>query len=293
MPMIPRFALARPRSLDDAFAAFDAAGGDAAWYAGGTELLQVLKMGLAQFGTLVDVKGLPGLDAIEALPDGGVRIGGAVTHRAIERSPVVAAAIPALADLETHLANVRVRNQGTIGGNLAFAEPHSDPATLLLACDGRVVLQGRAGVRSLAIDDFVLGPLYTAREADELLTAVEIPGRGAGTGRAYAKFKFFERPAVSVAVRVTVEAGVIAAARVVVGSLAEVPTVVEAAGAALAGAPSAGPDLEAALATAGAAVATLDAEDDLNGSADYKRHLAGVLVRRTVPAAISEATAHA
>ena len=82
-------------------------------------------MGLAQFGTLIDLKGIPELRESTVMADGTLRIGGGVTHREIERSAVVAAHLPALADLEGHLANVRVRNQGTIGGNLAFAEPHS------------------------------------------------------------------------------------------------------------------------------------------------------------------------
>ena len=133
--MVPRFSLVRPARLPDALAAFAAADGDAAYYAGGTELLQVMKMGFAQFGTLIDLKGLAELRGIEERPDGSLRIGAGVTHREIERSPVVGQRLPGLARLEQHVANVRVRNAGTIGGNLAFAEPHSDPATFLLACD--------------------------------------------------------------------------------------------------------------------------------------------------------------
>lgn len=291
--MIPRFALARPRSLPDALAAYAATDGDAAWIAGGTELLQVMKMGFAQFGTLVDLKGLPELRGIEVEGDGTLRIGAGVTHREIERSDLVARELPGLVELEHHLANVRVRNAGTIGGNLAFAEPHSDPATFLLACGATVGLAGPGGSRTLTIDEFVLGPLFTAREPDEILVAVRVPARRPGEGRAYEKMKFFERPAASVGVRLRVAGGAIAEAVVAVGSVTEVPMLHAGAAAALTGAPADPAQAGDALGAAAAALADLDASADLNGSADYKRHLAGVLLRRATAAALREASADA
>ncbi|HEX5827450.1 MAG TPA: FAD binding domain-containing protein [Candidatus Limnocylindrales bacterium] len=291
--MIPRFSLARPSSLAEAFAAHAATDGEGAYVAGGTELLQVMKMGLAQFATLIDIKGLPELRGISVEADGSLRIGAGVTHREIERSPLVQQHLPALASLEAHLANVRVRNQGTLGGNLAFAEPHSDPATFLLACDARVELAGPGGSRLLAIDELVLGPLYTSREADELLVAIHVPAAGPGGGRGYEKAKFFERPAVAVGVQLRVADGAVADARVAVGSITEVPMLVPAAAAALAGAGSEAAVAEAARAGAAAAFADLDAVDDLNGAADYKRHLAGVLLQRAAVAAYREASKHA
>lgn len=291
--MIPRFSLARPRSLPEAFAAYEAAGGDAAWYAGGTELLQVMKMGFAQIGTLVDLKGLPELKGIGIEADGTLRIGAASTHREIERSEIVQRELPGLALLETRVANVRVRNQGTLGGNLAFAEPHSDPSTFLLACGATIELQGPGGTRTLTVDEFVLGPLYTAREPDEIMVAVRVPGRRRGEGRAYDKFAFFERPAASVAVRVRVERGAVAEAVVAVGSLTEVPTLVPDAAAALVGGPADAAALAPHLERARAALAPLEAVADLNGSVDYKRHLAGVLLARATAAALREGTADA
>lgn len=290
--MIPRFSLARPRSLAEAFDAFAATGGEGAWVAGGTELLQVMKMGLAQFATLVDLKGIAELRGISVDDAGWLRIGGTTTHREIERSPLVQERLPGLAELEQHLANARVRNTGTLGGNLAFAEPHSDPATFLLACEAEVELAGPAGSRRLTIGDFVLGPLFTAREADEVLAAIHVPPRNPGEGRGYAKMKFFERPAASVAVRLSVADGRVAAATVAAGSLTEIPVLVHDAAAPLVGAATDDEAFEAALAPAAAAMAGLDAVADLNGSADYKRHLAGVLLRRAARSALAEA-AHA
>ncbi|HUQ78460.1 MAG TPA: FAD binding domain-containing protein [Patescibacteria group bacterium] len=291
--MIPRFSLIRPRSLTEAFSAFAGTNGEGAWIAGGTELLQVMKMGLAQFATLVDVKAIPELHGIELDEDGGLVIGAGATHRLIERSAAVRATVPGLAALEAQVANVRVRNTGTLGGNLAFAEPHSDPATFLVACDATLRLAGPDGEREMGVGEFILGPLFTAREADELLLSVRIPAAGPGVGRAYAKFAFFERPAASVAVQLAVREGVIAGCTIVVGSLSEVPTVVEAAGAALAGAEARAEAIEDRLPTARDAFADLDIVADLNGSADYKRHLAGVLLGRAAERALTEALARA
>lgn len=293
--MIPRFALARPTSMAEAMDAFDAADGDAAWYAGGTELLQVMKMGLARYGTLIDLKRLPELQGISTTPDGALVIGGAVTHREIERSEVAARELPALVALEGHIANVRVRNQGTLGGNLCFAEPHSDPATFLLAAGARVRLQGRTGTRELTIDQLVTGPLETARAEDELLTAIVVPAPVKGEGRGYEKAKFRERPAVSVGVTVRIANGTIQDATVSLGSMVDFPMLVPGAAQALAGAPAdpASGAFNEALARARAHFEPLDAIGDLDGSPDYKRHLAGVMLGRAARAALSEAAARA
>ncbi len=291
--MIPRFSLARPSTLSEAFAAHAAAGGDAAYLAGGTELLQVMKMGFAQFGTLIDLKGIEELRGIEILPDGRLRIGAATTHRTLERSPVVHARVPALARLEGRLANVRVRNTGTIGGNLAFAEPHSDPATFLLACGATVELVGPNGRRELGIGEFVLGPLFTAREPDEVVVAVNVPAAAPRSGRAYEKIAFFERPAASVGVALTVTDGAVGGATVAIGSMTEVPALVEAAAAAFDGVEANESTLDAAGRRAAEAFGELDVIADLNGSADYKRHLAGVLLGRAARSALVEALARA
>ena len=291
--MIPRFALARPRSLPDAFASFDAAGGDAAWLAGGTELLQVMKMGLAQFGTLIDIKAIPELRGLERTSDGALRIGALSTHRELERSELVAKDLPGLAALESRVANVRVRNTGTIGGNLAFAEPHSDPATFLLACDATVRLVGPQGERRLGIAEFVQGPLFTAREPDELLADISVPARAPATGRAYDKIAFFERPAASVAVRLAVHDGAVADAAVAVGSLTEVPLLVPAAASAFRGVEARPEALAEPVRAALDSFAELDVIKDLNGSPDYKRHLAGILLGRAAGGALTEALAHA
>jgi carbon-monoxide dehydrogenase medium subunit len=291
--MVPRFSLVRPDSLEAAFGAFADRDGDAAWYAGGTELLQVMKMGLAPVSTLIDLKGVPTLAGITIDSGGALRIGATVTHREIERSPRVASVLPGIVRLERHLANIRVRNTGTLGGNLAFAEPHSDPATFLLACGATVELTGPPGTRTVGIGEFVLGPFLTAREPAEVLVAIDVPARRSGEGRAYAKIAFFERPAASVGVRLRVVGGVVDEAAVAVGSLTEMPMLVDDASGALVGAEATAPGLGEALGAAREALGAVDAEPDHNGSADYKRHLAGVLLARATRDALEEALADA
>lgn len=291
--MIPRFRFFRPTTLADAFSAFAGTGGDAAWIAGGTELLQVMKMGLAQIGTLIDVKRLPELHGIRVDESGALIIGAGTTHRSIERSSIVREHTLGLSALESDVANIRVRNTGTIGGNLAFAEPHSDPATFLLACGATIRLAGPRGRRELAIGDFILGPLYTAREEDELLLSVRIPPAAAGEGRTYAKFAFFERPAASIAVTLAVRDGAIRDATVAVGSLTEVPTIVPGAAALLEGAEAESGALAARIGRTVDVFDDLDIVADHNGSADYKRHLAGVLLGQAADRALTEGAARA
>src|SRR5213592_4323125 len=175
--MLRPFALHRPGTVEEACALLARFGEDAAPYAGGTELQLLMKLGVLRPRHLVDVKRLPGFDAIT---DGGpLTLGAAVTHRTVERSPLVSDRAPLVAAVARHVANVRVRNVGTVGGNLAFADPHSDLATLFLTLDSTVELVSRRGRRELPLAEFVRGPWETARAADELLTSVTIaPGVG-------------------------------------------------------------------------------------------------------------------
>jgi carbon-monoxide dehydrogenase medium subunit len=266
-------------------------GDDAVVYAGGTELLLLMKMGFAAYGHLVDVKPIRELSGID-VHDGALRIAAGVTHREIERSPIVAAGWPQLVAMERGVANIRVRSTGTLGGNLAFADPHSDPATFLLAADAQVIL-GRGEVRRrLPLTDFVLGPYTTALEPAELLVAVEVPALAAGAGMAHLRFAFHERPAVTVSCLVEVVDRQIGRASVAVGSVGVSAVRVPEAAALLAGMDVATLD-PTVLASAGRVAA--DASEpvaDSNGSAAYKRHLVEVLVGRAVRQAVIDAQRH-
>ena len=285
--MLGVFDIHRASSVAEASALLAERGPDAAIYAGGTELLALMKDRLLEPALLVDIKHVPRLGGI-ALDPGGrlLRVGALARHREIERSPLVRARLPEFAAMEAQVANVRVRWAGTIGGNLCFAEPHSDPATLLLGLDATLTLASAQGSRTIPVGDFFVGFLSTAREPEELLTAIEVPLPQPGTGVAYERFKTHERPSASVAARLSVAGGVISEPRLAVGSVGERPVRIAAAEEMLAGnAPS--PDLFAAAAEL--VRDGVEPTEDLFESTDYKRHLARTLALRALERAAAAA----
>lgn len=246
-------------------------------YAGGTELLLAMKHDLLRYEHLVDVKTIPSLNKIER-SNGSLLIGSTATHRAIERASVVRASLPVLAEMETNVANVRVRASGTLGGNLCFAEPHSDPATLLLALGAKAHVRGKAGTRSLTIDKLITGAYETSLAADELLTAIEIPIPAKPQRVAYLKFQLKERPTLGLALVLDIAGDNIEKATAVVGSVSASPARSDACDGLLVGAKA---QVEKQLRDAAEALTNAaDPVDDLEGSAEYKRHLIGVFLRR-------------
>ena len=267
-------------------------GDDAVVYAGGTELFLIMKLGFAAYGHLVDVKPIAELNRLEVV-DGTLRIGAAVTHRTIERSPLVAAGWPGLAKMERGVANIRVRNVGTLGGNLAFADPHSDPATFLLAADARVELGLGDERRSLPIDEFILGPYETALQPHEIVVAIELPAGPSGAGMAHLRFAFHERPAATVSCLIRVVDGRVAETRIAVGSVGVKPVRVPIGEALLIGADAANIDPATLDAAGRAAAEAADPVTDANGSPEYKRDLVRVLVGRCVRTAVEPLLAQA
>ena len=154
---LPAFRLHQPRKADEALELLSRYGEEAQIYMGGTELLLLMKRGLARPGHLIDCKRLPELKGLDLQDDNEWVIGAATTHRQIELSADVANHLPELAALERTLANVRVRNAGTLGGNLCFAEPHSDPATLLMALEASVEIISPAGRRHMPLESRRVG----------------------------------------------------------------------------------------------------------------------------------------
>ncbi len=284
MMPLRKFTMHQPKTVGEASEMLVAFGDRGRLYAGGTELLLAMKHDLLRYEHLVDIKTVAGLDKIE-LHDGALVIGAAATHRAIERSELVKRNLPVLAEMESRVANVRVRASGTLGGNLCFAEPHSDPATLLLALGAKARVQSKAGSKSLPMDKLITGAYETALSADELLTGVEIPLPAKTQRAAYVKFQLKERPTLGLALVLDVDGENIRKATAVVGSVSAVPTQSDKANALLAGARSQAEKQlgDAALALADAAAPI----DDLEGSAEYKRHLIGVFLRRAFARALS------
>lgn len=281
---LPPFDLHRPRSIDETHDLFERYGEDAAVVCGGTELLLLLKLGFAAYGHLVDVKGIVELGGIRE-ENGTLVIGSTVTHREIERSPLVLERLPALAAMERDVGNIRVRNVGTLGGNLCFSDPHSDPATFLLALDAEVEHDGGR----MPLSEFLVGPYETVLRPGQLLRAVRIPIPAPGTGVAHRKLSFHERPAATVAAAVQVESGTVTGARITVGSVGARPVRAAAAADALVGRPTT--DTPALAEAAALAAEASDAVEDANGSVGYKQQLVCVLVERCVKAAVGEARA--
>jgi carbon-monoxide dehydrogenase medium subunit len=285
------FQLHEPTTVEEASRLLEEYGDEAALYAGGTELLLVMKLGFASFAHLVDVKGIAELGGIAA-NGRTLRIGASATHLEIERSPAVRERWPALAEMERQVANLRVRGTGTLGGNLCFSDPHSDPATFLLAVEAGVILRrGRGEPRRVAIGEFVLGPYRTALAHDELLTGIEVPAPPEGAAIVHRKLAFHERPTATVTCLVRLESGRIAEARIAVGSVGPVAVRVPEAEALLAGSERSEALRDALRAAGEAASAAVGAVDDAGGSAEYKRQLVRVLVERTLHEALERASA--
>jgi carbon-monoxide dehydrogenase medium subunit len=286
--MLDRFAIHQPQSATEASEMLAHFGPDAAVYAGGTELLIVMKERLAHFPHLVDIKRIPGLNEIRYDPERReLVIGATARHRDLERAPLVRERYPALAALEAAVANVRVRSAGTIGGNLCFAEPHSDPATLLTALDARLTLAAASGTREIPMEDFITGLLETARRHEEILTTITVPEPGTRVGVAYESFKLHERPTAAVAAVVTTDNGTISDARVVAGSVGDRPQRLPHTESFLTGQPVS----DTVEKTAGDVIRheVVTVADAFESDA-YKRQLAQVVGRRAIAAAIQRAT---
>lgn len=286
MTALPPFELHRVGTVSEATATLAELGDEAVLYAGGTELLLLMKLGLASYRHLVDVKPIAELQGISVTGEGVLQVGGGVRHRAIERSPIVTAGWPVLAEMERCVANIRVRTVGTLGGNLAFADPHSDPATFLLAADAVVVLGRGEERRTIPIADLVLGPYETALRPGELVVRVEVPPVPAGAGMAHVRFAFHERPAATVSVLARVAGGEIGEARVAIGSVGLQPVRATEAERLLVGLRADDLDPAVLRAAGEAAASASEPDDDANGSADYKANLVAVLVGRALRQAV-------
>jgi carbon-monoxide dehydrogenase medium subunit len=260
-------------------------GDSAKVYAGGTELLLAMKEGLVDYERLINVKNLKGLNEVNAA-NGTTKIGALCTHRQLECSAALKEKLPSLVTLEQNVANVRVRQAGTIGGNLCFAEPHADPGTLLIALGATLVAEKSSAKREISAADFFVDAYETSLAPDEVLTEIRIPTPAANARSVYLKFGYLERPSVGVAVAFNLSGDSVSDVKVAVGCAGPAPRRVEEAAALLEGKSLA--EAQRNLAQAGA-IAGRAAEpiSDLHGSQDYKEHIVGVLLKRAFQSAIS------
>jgi len=283
--MLRRFRLEEPESVAEASELLARLGESAKVYAGGTELLLAMKEGLIQYERLINVKKLKGLSEVAAL-DGMIKIGALCTHHELEKSSLVQQKLPSLHKLEQNVANVRVRQSGTLGGNLCFAEPHADPGTLLMALGAKLVAEKSSGTREIAAEDFFVDAYETSLQADELLTEIRISDLTDHSRSAYLKFGYLERPSVGVALAFNLNGGGLSEVKIAVGCAGPAPRRVPEAEALLNG--KGREEAERNLAQAGAVAGKASqAITDLHGSQDYKEHIVGVLLKRAFQSAVS------
>lgn len=287
--MLPsRFEYHRPDTLDEALGLLAELGDDAKVLAGGQSLIPLLKLRLAAPAHLIDVNRIDGLAGITEA-DGQVRIGALTRHHDLETSDVLRRAAPTVASAAPMIADPLVRNMGTIGGSLAHADPAGDLGSVMLSLGASVIARSAGGEREIAIGDFLVDTFTTALEPNELVTEVRIP-TAAHTGGTYLKLerRVGDFATVGVAVTVTMSNGSIGRAGIGLTGVGLKNLQATDAEAALAGAQP-GDD---AFAEAGRLAAeTSSPVSDVRGSADYKRHVVDVYVRRGLASAVEAARA--
>ena len=283
------FDLTEPRTLQEACAIL-ATGDDAKPVAGGTALLAIIKQGLLLPKSLVNLKKIHDASAITFDPGTGLRVGALATINEIEVSPLVRRYYPVLAETCHAVANIRIRNMATIGGNLAHADYQSDPPTVLVALDASIDLIGPSGSRRMKLPEFQLGSYETALTPGELISAVTIPPVPQGMTGHYIKFttgSSEERPCAGIAALACMEDGICRELRLAVGAVSSRPMRISAA-------EEAARDMiltdELVEDIAADAARCVDPVEDVRGPIDYKRHLVGVLARRAITAVANEAT---
>jgi aerobic carbon-monoxide dehydrogenase medium subunit len=184
---IRSFDLLQPRSLPEAVALLKEYGDDARAIGGGTTLVILMKQRALHYPYLIDLQSIPGLDEFKSEAD-GLRIGALVTHRAVETSPLVQQAFPALAQAFGHIGNVRVRQTASVGGNLAHADYRLDPPPPLLVLGAEVSVFGPDGVRTIPLKNFFRGMYETALKPGELLVDVKVPFMPADSRSVYLRY---------------------------------------------------------------------------------------------------------
>lgn len=251
-------------------------------YAGGTALMLGMRQRMLTPSHVVYLGTLDALRGITFDPRQGLRIGALTLHAEVARSPIVQAHYPMLASMASRVANPQVRNQGTIGGNLCYADPATDPPGCLMALGAQIVLSGTAGERVLAIEDFLVDYYVTALMPGEIVTEIRLPAPAAGADGRYARFlrtAAEHRPLASVALSVRREGDVCVEARLAVGASTPIPARLHRAEALLAG-KTVTADLAAEAADIVAA--DINAVSDMRGSEDFRRHIVRTVARRTI-----------
>lgn len=284
--MIP-FEYRTPKSLREVYGDLKEAGTDGKLIAGGTALVIMMRQRLVRPTCIISLRSVRGLNQISQY-DGRLRIGGLVTHREVETSPLVRRRIPLLAETYRHVATIRVRNMATVGGGLAHADPNQDPPPTLIALGATLKAGSADGTRVIPIEEFFKDYYETVLKPGEVITEIFVPALPPNSGAAF--LKFLPRTAddyatVSAAAVVTLDKTrkVFTDVRIALGSVGTTPVRARESEQVLRGQPVKPDALREAAEKAKQAV---DPISDFRGSAAYKKEMAGVFVRRALEKAL-------
>ncbi|MYA33965.1 MAG: xanthine dehydrogenase family protein subunit M [Gemmatimonadales bacterium] len=293
----PPFDYVAAADLDEALEALADASVETRPLAGGQSLVPMLNFRLAAPERLVDLNGIDELSRIEETEDGGLHLGAMVRHRQLERDPLIVRRTPLLAEAAPFIAHPQIRSRGTVGGSVAHADPAAELPAVFLTLGARVRIarrsrdgeSGSRAERTLALDDFFLGPFFSALEPDELLIAIEVPPSTPGEGTAFDEVarRRGDYALAGVAARMRLNSGGVceeAAISLVNGG--STPCLMREAARTLVGAE---PAPEAIGAAAAACAETSEPAADMHASEAYRRHLIRTLTARVVSRAAARA----
>jgi carbon-monoxide dehydrogenase medium subunit len=267
------FAYAKARSVEDALAMLAQHGEGAKLLAGGQSLIATLNMRLSQPKLLIDLNGIAGLSGI-AVKDGEVEIGAMTRHAEVERSDAIAKHAPLIALAMPHIAHPAIRNRGTIGGSIAFADPAAELPACLLALGGAVDIAGPKGMRTVKADDYFKGLYETALSPDEILTLIRVPAAASTSRYGFAELarRHGDYAVAGLAASAKADNAKLKDVRLAFFGVDLTPVRAKGAESALASG-----DVDKAVA---ALASDLDPPDDVQEAGPVKKHLAGVLLRR-------------
>jgi carbon-monoxide dehydrogenase medium subunit len=286
----PRFEYHAPTTVEEALGLLTRYQGDAKVLAGGQSLMPLLNFRLLRPAALIDLNRIAALSYIEEV-DGQVRLGAMTRQRAVEFSPVVRQRLPLLAEATRWVGHLPIRTRGTIGGSIAHADPAAEYPAVLTALEGEVVARGPRGERTLRPADLFQTYLTTSLEPEEILTEVRLPAMPAGAGYAFEEFarRHGDFALVGIAAFVVTEGRRVARARLATAGASPIPVRLRAAEQIL---ERDGLSDETIAAAAAKASQLVEPDSDIHASADYRRHLTGVLTGRALKRARARMEEH-
>jgi carbon-monoxide dehydrogenase medium subunit len=282
------FSYVAARSISEAVALKGEHGGDASFLAGGQSLVPILNFRLAQPAVLIDINDVDACDSV-TFADGRLCVGSLTRYRALQRDPAIATHAPLIAEALPFIAHPQIRNRGTLGGNLAHADPASELPAIMLAMNARMCLRSAARERWLNARDFFVGALSTALATDEMLVQVELPAIAQRSGTSFMEIsrRRGDFAIMGIAVMLTLrDDDSCADARLAYCGAGDGPVQAITAAASLIGRQVNDTDIAAAAAYA---CREVDPLGSIHASQDYQRHLAGVLTRRALKVALDRA----